>query len=75
MCQGNGKMSEDSKSIVKRILQDSSSELGYTNQEIIDILTEYVEDGTIVGLKSGRVKKMSDRILNNIRDLGEENED
>jgi len=68
-------MSEDTASIVKRTLRDASTELKFENQSIIDILNEYVDNGTLTGSKTGRVKKMADSILSIIRQGGEESED
>jgi len=68
-------MSDDSPTIVKKILADSSVELTFKNQDILDILNKYVDDGTLSGQRSGRIKKMSDEILNSLRVKGEETED
>ena len=68
-------MSDDSPTIVKKILEDASVELNFENQEILDILNKYVDDGTLSGQRSGRIKKMSDDILNSLRNKGEETED
>lgn len=70
-----GELLEDPKSLVKKIIEDASTELEYKNQKVLDILTQYVEDGTIIGLKSGRIKKMSDSILASLRKEGDEDED
>ena len=68
-------MSDDSQSVVRMILEDASVELNFTNKEILDTLNKYVDDGTLSGLRSGRIKKMSDDILNSLRKKGEETED
>ena len=63
-------MSDDSQSIVKKILEDASVELNFDNKEILDTLKKYVDDGTLSGQRSGRIKKMSDDILNSLRKKG-----
>lgn len=63
-------LSEDTSSIVKEILKDASTELKFNNQSIIDILNEYVDDETLIGSKTGRVKKMANSILSIIRQGG-----
>ena len=68
-------MSDDTQSIVNKILKDTSVELNFTNKEILDTLNKYVDDGTLSGQRSGRIKKMSDDILNSLRKKGEETED
>ena len=69
------RVSDDSQSIVKKILEDASVELNFYNKKILDILNKYVDDGTLSGQRSGRIKKMSDDILNSLRKKGEETED
>jgi len=49
--------------------------LNFDNKEILDTLKKYVDDGTLSGQRSGRIKKMSDDILNSLRKKGEETED
>lgn len=64
-------MTEDSKGIVKKIIESTSIDLKYQNEEILDTLYKYVDDGTIIGLKSGRIKKMSDSIIAYLRKKGD----
>jgi hypothetical protein len=66
------KMPEDTKSIAKKIIEDASTELKFENHAVLKILTQYLDDGTLTGLKGGRVKKISDSILIRLRKEGDE---
>lgn len=63
-------MPEDANQIVKKIIRDAYAELEYENQAVLEILTQFLDDGTMIGQKKGRVKKMSDLILTSLRKAG-----
>lgn len=63
-------MSANIKEIVQKIIEDASAELRFANQEVIDVLLDNLEDGTLIGQKTGRVKKISDSILASLRKEG-----
>ena len=63
-------MVENTREIVQKIIEDVSAELGFANQEVIDVLVKNLEDGTLIGQKTGRVKKISDSILASLRKEG-----
>jgi hypothetical protein len=53
----------DTSSIIKSIIEAASTELDFNHNEIVSILKKAVDDGTLTGIKSSQIKKISDDLL------------
>ena len=71
MCE----MSKDTKSIVKSILCDAIEKQDSVTKSTQEALEEHLDNGTLTGSSSGRVKKMADSIIALIQGGNEPSED
>ena len=60
----------DTSSIIKSIIEAASTELDFNHNEIVSILKKAVDDGTLTGIKSSQIKKISDDLLSALIETG-----